>query len=168
MGGCSIIRRKNLELGIGFPAIPQMSIPTICLMDSQFGDGQNNPAKDVKEGNWNDGNWQSGGAPGFGCVENHAGYSYLNTRLVWEFWTIQNPERSFNFYNIFAQDTDFREAIFDRMNRTKKCVRSANDVTWSSGYYTPVPAACIMVRRRRVPHDLISMRHHRQTLDLRD
>jgi hypothetical protein len=42
----------------------------------------------------------------------------FNTRLVWEFWTIDNPERHHvsGLKSLTKQDTDFREMIFDWMN----------------------------------------------------
>jgi hypothetical protein len=42
----------------------------------------------------------------------------FNTRLVWEFWVFDNPERMplNSMKPLSKQDTDFREMIFDTMN----------------------------------------------------
>jgi hypothetical protein len=87
-------------------------------VNDQFGDagnGSNSPA------NANDNHWQRYRTR-LSAAWTLAPDVTFNTRLVWEFWSITDPERTHinSLKSLAKQDTDFREAIFDRMNLTFK------------------------------------------------
>lgn len=104
----------NLELGLDL-RLREVYTHNMFSLDDQFGDtaGKNN----------NDNHWQryrTRLSANYKLTEDVT----FNSRLVWEFWTIDSPDSYSGHVDglkpLSKQDTDFREVIFDRMNLTFK------------------------------------------------
>jgi hypothetical protein len=97
----------GLEMGLDL-RLREVYTHNMLALDDQFGDTASPPR------NSNDHHWQRYRTR-WSTIWTLAPDVTFNTRLVWEFWTITSPERHGN-KALSAQDTDFRELIFDRMN----------------------------------------------------
>ncbi len=95
----------GLQMGLDL-RLREVYTHNMLALDDQFGDGGGRNA--------NDHHWQRIRSR-WSTVWTLSPDVTFNTRLVWEFWTISSPDRHGN-KALSAQDTDFREAIFDRMN----------------------------------------------------
>jgi hypothetical protein len=94
----------GLEMGLDL-RLREVYGHNILSLNDQFGD----PTRDM-----NDHHWQRYRTR-WSTMWTLAPDVTFNTRLVWEFWTITSPERHGN-KSLSAQDTDFREMVFDWMN----------------------------------------------------
>ena len=105
---------ENLEMGLDL-RLREVYARNIFSVDDEQGD-----ASATKPGNWNEFHWQRYRTR-LSAIWTMAPDVTLNTRLVWEFWTFDNPPRHFTSISsgscgMSAQDTDLREVIFDRLN----------------------------------------------------
>jgi hypothetical protein len=98
----------GLEMGLDI-RLREVYTHNLLTLDDQFGDtaGMNS----------NDNHWQRYRTR-WSTIWTLAPDVTFNTRLVWEFWSITDPERMpvSAMKPLSKQDTDFREMIFDTMN----------------------------------------------------
>lgn len=103
----------GLEMGLDFRIRNEYNHNT-SSMDNQFGDAAAN-----KPGNWNEENAQRYRTR-WSTIWTLSPDVTFNTRLVWEFWTIDTERIGGKSTASSDQNTDLREMIFDRLNFTFK------------------------------------------------
>ncbi|MBM4102906.1 MAG: hypothetical protein FJ263_02495 [Planctomycetes bacterium] len=103
----------GLEMGLDI-RLREVYAHNLLSPDDQFGD---NALALLTPNNSNDHHWQRYRTR-WSTIWTLSPDVTFNTRLVWEFWSITDPERHHipGLKLLTKQDTDFREMIFDTMN----------------------------------------------------
>lgn len=104
----------GLEMGLDL-RLREVYAHNFVSLNDQFGDAGN--VGGIPPANANDNHWQRIRTRWFTKWTLSPDVTF-NTRLVWEFWPITDPERYHinGMKNLAKQNTDFREMIFDWMN----------------------------------------------------